>query len=204
MEMLRLIREVEPPKPSTRLSQSRDALSYRAAYRKTDSHRLLKMVRGELDWIAMRALEKDRSRRYPTASALAADVQRYLHDEQVEACPPSLGYRLSKFARKQKVAFTIGAAVAATLLLGLAATLWQAVRATQAERDARDAEKVAMEKSEEATAALGKLHAAQDEQRKAQYIWDMQLIPTAWDAGRIDRIQQTLARQTLDLRQFEW
>src|SRR6516225_6761772 len=98
LEMLRLIREEEPPRPSTRLSQSGGGLPMLAAYRQTDSEKLPKLVRGELDWIAMKALEKDRGRRYATANALAADVQRYLKDEPVEACPPSVGYRLSKFA----------------------------------------------------------------------------------------------------------
>src|SRR5262249_14183043 len=85
LEMLRLIREEEPLKPSTRLTQSRDALAHVAAYRKSDSQKLPREVRGELDWITMKALEKDRGRRYSAASGLAADVQRYLRDEHVEA-----------------------------------------------------------------------------------------------------------------------
>jgi len=83
LEMLRLIREEEPPRPSTRLSESGDALSAYAVDRKTETQKLPKLVKGELDWIAMKALEKDRTRRYETATALAADVKRYLNDEQV-------------------------------------------------------------------------------------------------------------------------
>ena len=101
-EMLRLIREEEPPKPSTRLSSS-DTLPAIAAARKTEPAKLARLMRGELDWIVMKALEKDRNRRYETASGLAADVQRYLHDEPVEACPPSTRYKLSKFLRRYRL-----------------------------------------------------------------------------------------------------
>ncbi len=136
LEMLRLIRKMEPPKPSTRLSESGEALSAFALDRRTDSQRLPKMVKGELDWIAMKALEKDRSRRYATATALAADVQRYLNDEHVEACPPSFSYQLQKYARRHKTAFAMTSMAAVLLLFGIAATSWQAVRATLAETDA--------------------------------------------------------------------
>ena len=90
-EMLRAIREEEPPKPSTRLSDSKETLPSIAAQRHTEPARLTKLVRGELDWIVMKALEKDRTRRYETASGLAHDIEHYLHDEPVLACPPSRG-----------------------------------------------------------------------------------------------------------------
>ena len=102
-EMLRIIREEEPPKPSTRLS-SIDTLPSVAANRHTEPARLSKDVRGELDWIVMKALEKDRNRRYETASGFAADIERHLHDEPVEAGPPSAAYRLRKFVRRNKAA----------------------------------------------------------------------------------------------------
>jgi serine/threonine-protein kinase len=125
-EMRRIIREEEPPKPSTRISTltkssrhtpcavpndgtrsvptttMRGSLDTIAAQRKTDPKRLSHMFRGELDWIVMKALEKDRNRRYDTASAFAADVQRFLDDEPVQACPPSAVYRLRKFARRKQ------------------------------------------------------------------------------------------------------
>ena len=104
-EMLRMIREEEPPKPSTRLSDSGEALATIAAQRHTEPAKLTKLVRGELDWIVMKALEKDRNRRYETANGFAADVQRYLADEPVQACPPSAGYRFRKFARRNKAAW---------------------------------------------------------------------------------------------------
>ena len=99
--MLRLIREEEPPKPSTRLTQSKEAIAGLAAKRRTEPRKLGAEVRGELDWIVMKCLEKDRTRRYETASGLAQDVERYLPDEPVEACPPAAGYRLRKFAPPQ-------------------------------------------------------------------------------------------------------
>src|SRR5207244_10384155 len=100
-ELVRLIKEEEAPRPSVRLSTS-NLLPKIAAARKTEPARLSKLVRGEIDWIVMKCLEKDRSRRYDTASGLARDVERYLADEPVEACPPSAGYRLRKLARKYR------------------------------------------------------------------------------------------------------
>ncbi|HME91884.1 MAG TPA: serine/threonine-protein kinase, partial [Myxococcaceae bacterium] len=110
LEMLRVIREREPSKPSTKLSTA-DGLPTLAANRGTEPATLTRLVRGELDWIVMKALEKDRNRRYETANGFAADVQRYLADEPVLACPPSAGYRLRKFAHRNR-----GALVTATLL----------------------------------------------------------------------------------------
>ena len=105
LEMLRLIREEEPPRPSTRLSTDRGAARRSRRAAGIEPRKLSGLVRGELDWIVMKALEKDRDRRYETANGLAADVERYLDDEPVEACPPSAGYRLRKFARRNKPAW---------------------------------------------------------------------------------------------------
>src|SRR5205823_9285143 len=97
-------------RPSTRLSSSGAALAAVAQQRGTEPARLARLVQGELDWIVMRCLEKDRTRRYETANGLARDVERYLKDEPVEACPPSAGYRLRKFARKNhKLLATVAA-----------------------------------------------------------------------------------------------
>lgn len=120
-EMLRIIREEEPPKPSTRLSTA-DALPNIAASRSSEPKKLSGLVRGELDWIVMKALEKDRDRRYDTANNLAADVERYLNDETVEACPPSAVYRFRKFARRHKLGVAASLAVATAVLLGVAGT----------------------------------------------------------------------------------
>jgi tetratricopeptide (TPR) repeat protein len=124
-EILRLIKEEEPQKPSTRLSDSDEALASISAQRHMEPAKLTKLVRGELDWIAMKALEKDRNRRYETASSFAADVQRYLKDEPVQACPPSRRYRLRKWLRKHRAAAAAGLGLAlmlVILLLGLAVT----------------------------------------------------------------------------------
>jgi serine/threonine protein kinase/tetratricopeptide (TPR) repeat protein len=145
-ELRRIIREEEPPRPSTRISTLGQAATAVSAQRRSDPKRLSQLVRGELDWIVMKALEKDRNRRYETASAFAADVQRYLHDEPVLACPPSAWYRLRKFARRNQA----GLAIAACLSLVLA-TLgggfgWEMrVRAERAAQRGRELDKAEQE-----------------------------------------------------------
>jgi serine/threonine protein kinase len=137
-EIRRIIREEEPPKPSTRLSTLGAVLPTVSAQRRTESTKLAALVKGDLDWIVMKALEKDRSRRYEAASALAADVRRFLNQEPVEARPPSTWYRFGKLAGRNRVALWTAALVAAVLVLGTAVSTWQAVRAIRAERQARD------------------------------------------------------------------
>ncbi len=100
VEMRRIIRDEEPPRPSTRLCTMGDKLTSVSAARQADPRRIGNFFRDELDWVVMKALDKDRQRRYETASALAADVERYLANEAVQACPPTLRYRLRKFVRK--------------------------------------------------------------------------------------------------------
>jgi serine/threonine protein kinase len=133
-EIRRIIREEEPPTPSTRLSESKDSLPSISAQRHTEPAKLTKLVRGELDWIVMKALEKDRNRRYETANALAMDLQRYLGDEPVQAGPPSAWYRLRKSVRRNRAKVAVAAAMLALALLGTAASSWQAERATRAEQ----------------------------------------------------------------------
>ncbi len=130
-EVLRIIREEEPPRPSLRVSTS-DMLPAIAANRRIEPQRLSTLVRGELDWIVMKALEKDRGRRYATANDFASDVQHYLQDEPVEACPPSLGYKLGKFARRNRIPLTMAALFVATLMTATAISVWQAVEAHNA------------------------------------------------------------------------
>ena len=113
LEVLRVIREEEPPRPSTRLSESKDSLPSISAQRQSEPAKLTKLVRGELDWIVMKALEKDRNRRYETANGFALDVQRYLADEPVLACPPSAWYRLRKLARRNRGRFVAAAVLGA-------------------------------------------------------------------------------------------
>jgi len=137
LEMLRKIREDEPPAPSKRLGQSTETLQTTSQQRKTDPGKLPKMLQGELDWIVMKALEKDRTRRYETASGFARDIERYLQGDPVEAGPPSATYRLKKFASKNKVLIGTVSAFAVLLILGVVISTWQAVRATRAEKAAK-------------------------------------------------------------------
>ena len=122
-EILRLIKEVEPQKPSTRLSGS-GSLPSVAAQRSIEPNQLRKSLAGDLDWIVMKALDKERSRRYETANGLARDIDRFLNDEAVEACPPSTTYRLKKLLRRNKGAVAAVSAIAATLLLATCVSVW--------------------------------------------------------------------------------
>jgi serine/threonine protein kinase/Flp pilus assembly protein TadD len=125
-EILRIIRKEEPPRPSTRLSTTDEAPSV-AANRGMEPKKLSALVRGELDWIVMKALEKDRNRRYESANGFAMDIQRYLADEPVQACPPSASYRLGKFVRRKKTALTIAALVLFFVVLSSAGGVWIAL-----------------------------------------------------------------------------
>jgi len=132
-EIRRIIREEEPEKPSTRLSRS-DSLPSVAAQRKMEPARLSKEIRGDLDWITMKALEKDRTRRYETASGLARDIERFLSDEPVEARPPSAEYRFRKFLRRNKAAAIAASLIILALLAGMTGIVWQAGRAEKARK----------------------------------------------------------------------
>ncbi len=135
-EMRRIIREEEPPKPSTRVSTLGQAAQTISASRRTIPRRLTQLFRGELDWVVMKCLSKDRTQRYDSANALAADLSRYLAGEPIEARPPSAMYLFSKFARRNKVAISTIGLIAAALVLGIAASTWQAFRATEARQRA--------------------------------------------------------------------
>src|SRR5439155_7213625 len=107
-----------------------------AAVRRTEPGKLVALVRGELDWVVLKCLEKDRARRYQTAYDLAQDLQRYLDDESVVACPPSSVYRLRKFARRNRKLIAAATAFGLLLTIGAGVSAWQAVRATAAEHEA--------------------------------------------------------------------
>ncbi|MDP6722716.1 MAG: serine/threonine-protein kinase, partial [Pirellulaceae bacterium] len=134
-EIRRIIREDDPQRPSMRISTlAGEAISTLSEQRHADPRRLSRQVTGELDWLVMKALDKDRNRRYESASTFAADVERYLNNEPVEACPPSSVYRLRKFARRNKVLLITTAIVATSLLVGMGVSLWQAVEAHDARK----------------------------------------------------------------------
>jgi len=142
-EMRRIIREEEPPKPSTRISTLGQAASTASANRKSDPRKLSHLFRGELDWIVMRALEKDRNLRYETANGFAMDVQRFLADEPVQACPPSAWYRFHKFARRNKRMLAVAGLVLFFLVLLGGGIGWtardRAVRQRETERAVTEA-----------------------------------------------------------------
>jgi eukaryotic-like serine/threonine-protein kinase len=136
-EMIRIIREEEPSRPSTRLSTD-ESLPSLAALRQTEPKKLMAILRGELDWVVMKCLEKKRDRRYETANGLARDIQRYLADEAVEARPPSAGYRLGKLLKRNKGSVVAASLVLLALLVGMTGTTWGLFEAKRQEQIARD------------------------------------------------------------------
>jgi serine/threonine protein kinase/tetratricopeptide (TPR) repeat protein len=135
-EIQRIIRETEPPKASTRLSTLKDTKFEIAEKRGTDPGSLVRMLRGDLDWITMKAMAKDRTRRYSTASELAAEVERHLRHEPVTAGPPSAVYRLRKYVRRHKLGVAAAAVVLLAILVGTAGTTIGLLRAVRAEKKA--------------------------------------------------------------------
>ena len=208
-ELVRLIKEEEAPRPSVRLSSS-DLLLKIAAARKTAPERLTRLVRGELDWIVMTCLEKDRTRRYDTANGLARDVEHYLADEPVEACPPSAGYRLGKLARRYRKALVTAAAFVLywSPAASCSATSWR-VRATRAEHEARRQQIASDRARKAALEAKTEADAQRDAARLAAYANGVGLAQRAWDDNNAERARELLAELPLevggrDLRGFEW
>jgi len=160
--MRRIIREKEPVRPSTRVGTlGADELTTAAKRRHIDPPRLIKSLRGDLDWIVMKALDKDRTRRYETANALALDIRRHLADEPVSASAPSASYRFSKFAQRNKTALGVAATMAAILVIATVASTWQAIRATRE----RDAKEQARQEAEAISTFLTKLFRSPDPKR---------------------------------------
>jgi serine/threonine protein kinase len=153
-EMRRIIREEEPPKPSTRISTVGQLATTISAQRSSDPRRLSQLCRGELDWIVMKALEKDRGRRYETANGFAADVQRYLAGEPVLAAPASQWYRLRKFVRRHRGPVAAAGLVLLTLVGGIVGTAWGLVRAEHQRQLAEAKEREAVDERDAKAAAL--------------------------------------------------
>jgi WD40 repeat protein/serine/threonine protein kinase len=181
-ELLRLIREEEPPKPSSRVASLKTGGRSEA-------------LRGELDWIVLKALEKDRDRRYATSNGLARDLERFLNDETVEAHPPSASYKLRKFVRKNRKLLTIAAAFTLLLVAGTVVSVAQAVRATRAEETSN-------EQRDRAEA---------ESKRNIRNLYDahMRLAQSAWEEARVKRTLDILDQYRSpvgdeDLRGFEW
>lgn len=196
-EILRMIKEEEPPKPSTRLSESGEHLNSISAQRQTEPAKLTKLVRGELDWIVMKTLEKDRNLRYDTANSLAADVQRYLNDEPVQACPPSVSYRLRKFVRRNRGAVTAGLALATLLVLGTVGTSIGLAWALRAERTASSA-------AVAETLAKDKLKQTLNRERVDAYFSQIALAYRELSADNLGLALELLRNCPVELRKWEW
>jgi len=172
--MRKTIREKEPVRPSTRFATLQDEeLTTTAKRRSTDTSKLLHQLKGDLDWIVMKCLEKDRARRYETANGLASDIQRHLNNEAVLARPPSAAYRFQKVVRRNKLAFAAVASIGAALVLGVVASTWQAIRATRASASEAVQRKLA---EAQRNVAVEQRHLA-----------DMQLALQAWEEGDLQR-----------------
>jgi WD40 repeat protein/serine/threonine protein kinase len=210
LEMLRVIREQEPAKPSTKLSSS-EALPRLSARRGTEPAKLPRLVQDELDWIVMKALEKDRNRRYETANGFAQDVQRYLADEPVHACPPSWGYRFRKLVRRHRLAVGTAAVVSAALLLTvvvLAVSNQRIQRAAHAQELEREAKELALrgqlqERAEKLQEAQQRARANEKWRQTAYYQMSARVL------AECQRSNLTLADELLedcpqDLRHWEW
>jgi WD40 repeat protein/serine/threonine protein kinase len=216
-EMRRILREVEPLRPSTALSTMamNDATTLAKA-RKMTAPALANLIRGDLDWIVMKSLEKDRARRYETANALAADIQRHLTDEPVVARPPSTMYRFSRLIRRNKLAFAAAGAVTAALLIGLFVASWQAVRATRAEQAARHQSERARADRDRAVRAEADARvqavaakAGWGAARGNAYVVEINVALQALAENNLGRARDLLDRQRpkagqVDLRGFEW
>jgi WD40 repeat protein/serine/threonine protein kinase len=215
LEILRIVREVEVPRPSAKLAAI-DTLPSVAANRGTEPAKLSKLMKGELDWVVLKALEKDRTRRYETANALGRDLQRYLADELVEARPPSAGYRLKKFVRRHKGQVTAASLVLLALLAGMAGTAWQAIRAEQARADESEQRLIAEEKEREALDQRAAARQAADKALEAKrvsdrghYASEIKLASLDWDAAQVGLVRQRLDQfkpqpGSEELRSFEW
>jgi serine/threonine protein kinase len=185
-EILRRIREEEPPRPSARLSMTEE-LAAVATCRNTEPGRLSPLIRGELDWIVMKALEKDRSRRYATVNSLARDVERYLAGDPLEAGPPSIGYRLGKLARKYQGLLLTAAAFTGLLILAAVLGTSLAIRAFRAEAQARQRLVEVQRADDETRTAQAATERALEETRKAQAATERALEETRTAQGATER-----------------
>ena len=209
-EIRRIIREVEPPRPSARLSTLTDAdRATVAKLRGTAPLQLSTLLRGDLDWIVMRCLEKDRRRRYETANGLAMDLQRHLHHEPVVARPPSTAYRFRKFVARNRLGVTAASAVLATLVIGLCVSTWAFLREKSARERAVAAERQQGQLRNQAEQLQATAEGQAAQIRRQLYASHMNVAFQAWDKGEIPRVEQLLTEHAPkpgeeDLRGFEW
>ena len=215
--MRKTIREKEPVRPSTRLATLKgEELTTTAKRRSMDAPKLLHLLKGDLDWIVMKCLEKDRTRRYETANGLARDIERHLNNEPVVARPPSNTYRLQKAFRRNKLVFTAAVAVAVALLvgLGIAAIGWRQTRverdkAVNARTEAQASEQKAIKAEAGETLLRQQAQAQELAARRRAYASDMNLAQQSLAVNNIGRAQTLLSRHhpqpgQKDLRRWEW
>jgi serine/threonine protein kinase len=218
-EMQRIICQTDPPRPSTKLSSLRVTLPEVARRRQANPEMLSRLIRGDLDWIVMKCLEKDRTRRYETAHALAEDIGRHLRDEPISAGRPGTVYRCRKFLRRHKAPFTATAVIAVALILAAAISADQAVRATRARNEARQAEESERRERQEAQAQRDEAQAARkiaEEERQKAAASELAVRRSAYSSDMIlaqhanpGRTQELLNRHRpkpgeQDLRGWEW
>jgi len=205
-ELRRTIREQDPPRPSTRLSGlRREDLTTTAKCRGTEAPKLVHLVRGDLDWIVMKCLEKDRRRRYETANDLANDIERHVRHEPVSARPPSAVYRAQKFVQRNTAMVIAAASIVAVLMLGIVASTWQAARAMRAERN-ESRQRQRAEQNERRTEQALADEANQRRLAEAQfYCASIGQVQALIDQGQYGRARQILAQTNLaSLRGWEW
>ncbi|MCR9293048.1 MAG: tetratricopeptide repeat protein, partial [bacterium] len=201
-EIRRIIRDEDPPRPSTRLT-STGTLPSLAACRQTEPTKLTQQLKGELDWIVMKALEKERTRRYETASGLARDIERYLKGEAVEACPPTLDYRLRKTYRKHRASILTGVAFVSLLSLGLLLTTFLAIKNQQlarvAQELARDAQRNAALAEENAAKEVAQRKIAEQQTAASKAVSDFLFddVLSAFDPAKQPDVDITL-REVID------
>jgi WD40 repeat protein/serine/threonine protein kinase len=194
--MRRIIKEVEPPKPSTRLSRVVAGIS---------ANQLTILVDRDLDWIVMKCLEKDRTRRYETARELAADLQRYLDHEPVLARPQSTTYRLHKALRRHRAAFAAAAAVLIAVVAGTTVSVWQAWRATSAEHLSEERRKNEEVLRHNAERERGRALQNQERAELNEYVADINLAHQSILAGNLARATELLAKhRDTGSQRFEW
>jgi eukaryotic-like serine/threonine-protein kinase len=198
-EMMRIIRDVEPHKPSTRLSTMGETITRTAQLRHAEPGKLRSILKGDLDWIVMKCLEKDRQRRYDTANGLGMDIQRHLAGEAVLAAPPSRVYRLRKGIRRNKAAFTAAAVVGVALLLGVVGTSWGMVNALQQREIARSAQRAESQQRQDAERA----REAEAEQRLRAQESERRAIEAAALAQREAERAEAEARLALEAQARE-
>ena len=221
--MRKIIREKEPLRPSTKLSQSLQTAGMRASDVPSLQRETIATLRGDLDWIVMKCLEKDRGRRYDTANGLAQDLKRHLQDQPVVARPPSFLYQFQKSWRRNKVAMTAAVAVAASLVIGLSVSLQKTAEARQASEREEEQRLVAEESAERAQAESDRAKAAEEESarqavtsknqaeryRRIAYASDMNRAQRSLELGNLGAALATLDRHRpeegqADIRGWEW